>query len=114
MRERVEEMMRAAEAVPSTKFTPPSTHLLFLSQLTLLPVRDGYSFPAAFSSCSLLSYRSLSGWKRWSSRIVVWWGKHPSKPDEITISLSNGLPLHSSLANDVLSSRISYYTSAQD
>ncbi|KAI5387611.1 hypothetical protein KIW84_073630 [Lathyrus oleraceus] len=28
-----------------------------------IPVRDGYSFPAAFSSCSLLSDRSQSGWK---------------------------------------------------
>ncbi|KAL6956221.1 hypothetical protein U1Q18_041252 [Sarracenia purpurea var. burkii] len=52
-----------------------------------IPVRDRYSFPAAFSQCSLLSDRSLSGWKRWSGSFLS-----PSKQDEITTSLSNGLP----------------------
>ncbi|KAL7234575.1 hypothetical protein ACSBR1_018076 [Camellia fascicularis] len=46
-----------------------------------------YSFRAAFSQCSLLSDRSLSGWKGWSGSFFS-----PSMQDEITTSLSNGLP----------------------
>lgn len=53
-----------------------------------IPVRDRYSFPAAFSQCSLLSDRPLSGLKGWSGSFLS-----PSKQDEITASLSNGLPL---------------------
>lgn len=58
-----------------------------------IPVRDRYSFSAAFSQCSLLSDRSLSGRKRWSRSFLS-----PSKQDEITTSLSNGLPLLGNLS----------------